>query len=142
MGQRRLPKMFSFGEFTTRRMMGRPFQCVGVVAVHGAGGAGGLAGALLYLNKRLTQWRMRHCASKALRALAWALRVCSTVMYVVPCLWFVAASHLPSRALMARARARPHCRWRRAVTSLRWRLGAPCAIAATTHPLVASMSTP
>ena len=53
--------------------------------------------------------------------------VCSTVMYVVPCLWFVAASHLKRVEGVDGAceRARPHCRWRRAVTSLRWRLGAP-----------------
>ena len=102
------------------------------------GALGGLAGALFnHLNKRLTQWRMRHCSSKTLRALeAWAVCVvCSTVMYVVPCLWFVAASHLKRVEGVDGAceGARPHCRWRRAATSLRWRLAHPCAIAATQY---------
>jgi chloride channel 7 len=84
-------KMFSFGEFTYKTSDGKAnFSVWELLLFTALGALGGLAGALFnHLNKRLTQWRMRHCSSKALRALeAWAVCViCSTVMYVVPCLW-------------------------------------------------------
>ena len=108
--------MFSFGEFTYKTSDGKAnFSVWELLLFTALGALGGLAGALFnHLNKRLTQWRMRHCASKALRALeAWAVCVvCSTVMYVVPCLWFVAASHLKRVEGVDGAceRARPHCR--------------------------------
>ena len=107
-------KMFSFGEFTYKTSDGKAnFSVWELLLFTALGALGGLAGALFnHLNKRLTQWRMRHCASKALRALeAWAVCVvCSTVMYVVPCLWFVAASHFRASRASRGAASR---RWRR-----------------------------
>ena len=98
-------KMFSFGEFTYKTSDGKAnFSVWELLLFTALGALGGLAGALFnHLNKRLTQWRMRHMASQGLRALeAFGVCViCSTVMYVVPCLWCAPAS------LTWRFRARP-----------------------------------
>lgn len=98
-------KMFSFGEFTYKTSDGKAnFSVWELLLFTALGALGGLAGALFnHLNKRLTQWRMRHMASQGLRALeAFGVCViCSTVMYAVPCLWCAPAS------LTWRFRARP-----------------------------------